>query len=125
MMFFNVLGIITEGFYSLTSGIYYFLGNLYTFIVDLATTNFINSYVIEDFVRTIYVLAGVFMLFRVAVSFLNSLIDPDKFTDKNEGASKILTRLVIVVILMIALTPGSFVYKFLDRLQSAVIGEDG
>lgn len=125
MMFFNVLGIITEGFYSLTSGIYYFLGNLYTFIVDLATTNFINSYVIEDFVRTIYVLAGVFMLFRVAVSFLNSLIDPDKFTDKNEGASKILMRLVIVVILMIALTPGSFVYKFLDRLQSAVIGEDG
>lgn len=125
MMFFNVLGMLTEGFYSLTSGIYYFLGNLYTFIVDLATTNFINSSVIEDFVRTIYVLAGVFMLFRVAVSFLNSLIDPDKFTDKNEGASKILTRLVIVVVLMIALTPGSFVYKFLDRLQSAVIGEDG
>ena len=29
------------------------------------------------------------MLFRVAVSFLNSLIDPDKFTDKNEGTSKI------------------------------------
>ena len=75
MMFFNVLGILTEGFYSLTSGIYYFLGNLYTFIVDLATTNFINSSVIEEFVRTIYVLAGVFMLFRVAVSFLNSLID--------------------------------------------------
>lgn len=125
MGFINVLGILTEGFYSLTSGIYYFLGNLYTFIVDLATTNFITSSVIEDFVRTIYVLAGVFMLFRVAVSFLNSLIDPDKFTDKNEGASKILTRLVIVVVLMIALTPGSFVYRFLDRLQSAVIGEDG
>lgn len=124
-MFFNVLGILTEGFYTLTSGIYYFLGSLYIFIVDLATTNFINSYVIEDFVRTIYVLAGVFMLFRVAVSFLNSLIDPDKFTDKNEGAGKILTRLVIVVVLMIALTPGSFVYRFLDRLQSAVIGEDG
>ena len=43
MGFINVLGILTEGFYSLTSGIYYFLGNLYTFIVDLATTNFINS----------------------------------------------------------------------------------
>lgn len=125
MMFFNVLGILTEGFYSLTSGIYYFLGNLYTFIVDLATTNFINSSVIEEFVRTIYVLAGVFMLFRVAVSFLNSLIDPDKFTDKNEGASKLLTRLIIVVILMIALTPGSFVYRFLDRVQNAVIGDDG
>lgn len=125
MGFINVLGILTEGFYSLTSGIYYFLGNLYTFIVDLATTNFINSSVIEDFVRTIYVLAGVFMLFRVAVSFLNSLIDPDKFTDKNEGASKILTRLVIVVVLMIGLAPGSFVYRFLDRLQSAVVGEDG
>lgn len=125
MGFINVLEILTEGFYSLTSGIYYFLGNLYTFIVDLATTNFINSSVIEDFVRTIYVLAGVFMLFRVAVSFLNSLIDPDKFTDKNEGASKILTRLVIVVVLMIGLAPGSFVYRFLDRLQNAVVGEDG
>ena len=125
MMFFNVLGILTEGFYTLTSGIYYFLGSLYTFIVDLATTNFINSSVISDFVRTIYVLAGVFMLFRVAVSFLNSLIDPEKFTDKNEGAGKILKRLIIVVILMIALTPGSFVYNFLDRLQSAVIGKDG
>ncbi len=125
MMFFNVLGILTEGFYTLTSGIYYFLGSLYTFIVDLATTNFINSSVVADFVRTIYVLAGVFMLFRVAVSFLNSLIDPEKFTDKNEGAGKILKRLIIVVILMIALTPGSFVYNFLDRLQSAVIGKDG
>ena len=127
MGFINVLGFFTlnDEFYGLTSSLYVLLGNLYKFLVGLAQdSNFISGS-IDDFTRTIYVLAGVFMLFRVAVSFLNSLIDPDKFTDKNEGANKILTRLVIVVVLMIGLAPGSFVYRFLDRLQSAVIGDDG
>lgn len=127
MGFINVLGFFTlnDEFYGLTSSLYVLLGNLYKFLVGLAQDSSFISGSIDDFTRTIYVLAGVFMLFRVAVSFLNSLIDPDKFTDKNEGASKILTRLVIVVVLMIGLAPGSFVYGFLDRLQNAVIGENG
>lgn len=125
MSYFNVLGIINEGLYSLTGTLYNFLGSLYTFIVGLATTDFFKTSTIDDFTRTIYVLAGVFMLFRIAVSFLNTLIDPDKLTDKNEGAGNILKRLVIVVLLMVALVPNSYVYKFLDRLELAIIGEDG
>lgn len=125
MEFFNILGIVTDGLYSLTSTLYTFLGSLYTFIVGLATTNFFNSSTIEEFTRTVYVLAGVFMLFRVAISFLNTLIDPDKLSDKNEGAGNILKRLVIVVLLMVALVPNSFVYRFLDRLELAIIGSDG
>ena len=127
MNYFNVLGFFTlnDEFYGLTSTLYTLLGKLYKFLVGLAqNTDFISGST-EEFTRTIYVLAGVFMLFRIAVSFLNTLIDPDKLTDKNEGAGNILKRLVIVVLLMVALVPNSYVYKFLDRLQTAIIGEDG
>lgn len=117
----NLLGIINEGLYNLVSSLYTFLGTLYNFLVGLSDTEFLKETYLNDFTTTVYVLAGIFMLFRVAVSFLSALVDPDKLSDKNESPSKLLTRMIIVIVLMIALVPNSYVYDYLNRLQNAII----
>ena len=117
----NLLGIINEGLYNLTSSLYTFLGTLYNFLVGLSDIEFLKKTYLEDFTTTVYVLAGIFMLFRVAVSFLSAIVDPDKLSDKNESPSKLLTRMIIVIVLMIALVPNSYVYDYLGRLQNAII----
>ena len=43
---------------------------------------------------------------------LGALVDPDKLSDKNESPSKLLTRMIIVIVLMIALVPNSYVYDY-------------
>lgn len=117
----NLLGIINEGLYNLVSSLYTFLGTLYNFLVGLSNIEFLKETYLNDFTTTVYVLAGIFMLFRVAVSFLSALVDPDKLSDKNESPSKLLTRMIIVIVLMIALVPNSYVYDYLNRLQNAII----
>ena len=117
----NLLGIINEGLYNLVSSLYTFLGTLYNFLVGLSDTEFLKETYLNDFTTTVYVLAGIFMLFRVAVSFLSALVDPDKLSDKNESPSKLLTRMIIVIVLMILLVPNSYVYDYLNRLQNAII----
>lgn len=117
----NLLGIINEGLYNLVSSLYTFLGTLYNFLVGLSNIEFLKETYLNDFTTTVYVLAGIFMLFRVAVSFLSALVDPDKLSDKNESPSKLLTRMIIVIVLMIALVPNSYVYDYLGRLQNAII----
>ncbi len=113
--------------YDLIIDIYVTLGKAYSLLLDMISvgTNVESSSKLVGFTKTIYVLGAIFMLFRITVSFLNMLIDPDKTNDKQTGAGAILKRVFVSLILLIVLTPGSYVFNLLDRIETTVIfGED-
>lgn len=97
---------------------------VYDFMVSLASGTSVSNFTdpIKDIVGVLYTLAGVFMLFRITISFINMLIDPDKINDKNGGPSKILTNVIITILLLILFQPSGFVYKELSRFEKAMIG---
>lgn len=117
--------VISEGIFALICDIYKTLARFYDLVLNIATTRIDFSETISNFTSIIYVLMGVFMLFRITVSFLNMLVDPDKINDKSAGATAIIKRVFISLLLLIVLKPDSFGFNFMYRLEEAILAPDG
>lgn len=86
----------------------------------LATMRLFEDDFFGDFASRIYAILGVFMLFYLAYSLLNALINPERLTG-DKGVSKIASNLVISLILL-GLVPTIFEYAY--RLQNYILSSD-
>ena len=105
-----------------------FAAVLYNFIVDLynvfmyvARSEFLN----DDFVQNIYnrvgMILGIFMVFRLTFSLIQSLINPDTITDDKKGFAGVIKRSVISIVLL-GITPSLFRMAF--DLQRIIVGTE-
>lgn len=122
LKFFNIGEIFTE----LCCGVYTTVAKAYNLMLSFTNGKAFNASVINDTITsitdTIYVLVTVFMLFRITVTMFEYLIDPDRVADKQTGAGKMITRIVISLILI--MTFKSLIVPKLDQLQNALLAED-
>lgn len=65
--------------------------------------NFDLPHLADEMMERVYVILGIFMLFKVTVSLITYLVDPDKISDKEVGVSKLATRIVVVLVMLIGL----------------------
>lgn len=125
----DILG-IQKSLFGLATDIYITIAKIYSLLCDTTRSTSSFSYdssisaKITSLATAMYVLAGVFMLFRITISFLNMLIDPDKTNDKQVGAGSVIKRLAVSVIMLIAFSPNSFVFDYLGRLETAILGTE-
>ena len=86
----------------------------------------------SNVMTTMYTLAGVFMLFRVTVSMINLLIDPDKVNDSQVGPGKLVVRIITSIAMLLIFVPNGWVFSknpdnqgILMRIERALLAEDG
>lgn len=53
----------------------------------------------------VFLILGIFMLFKLAFSLLSSIVNPDQLTDKEKGFGKIVTRVLMMIALLMVLLP--------------------
>lgn len=106
---------LDEVVYGLISTFYELL--IYIANVDLYT----NNEVVSALVDRIYVLLGIFMLFKVAFSIIQYLIDPNAFSDSSKGFGRLLTNTLIAMVALV-LTPWIFTQAF--DLQSKILSSN-
>lgn len=70
-------------------------------IVDLSNVQIFTDVAINEFSRRIYIILGLVMVFKVMMSFIQILINPDSMSDKEKGAGNILKRVVIALALIV------------------------
>lgn len=87
--------------------VYWFVEQVLQLIVDLANVNIFTDTTINAFARRIYVLLGLVMVFKLMISFIQILIDPDAMSDKEKGVGNVLKRVVISMALIV-LVPSIF-----------------
>lgn len=100
-----------------------FVSNAYNFMIRaMAGFNYdaITS-LVESISKRAYVVVGIFALFRCAVSLINSIVDPNKLSDKKEGFGNILIRIVGTIVLIVV-TP--MIFKQSRLLQTKVVEEN-
>ena len=118
---------LVSGFGFIT-GIYSTLSWIYDIFSDI-TVNYAAKYSVnplQSAVTVFYVLAGVFMLFRVTIAMINYLIDPDRINDRQFGAGKVLVRIVTSVLMLILFQPSGWIFgNFLPKLEHALLSSDG
>lgn len=82
-------------------------------IFDIASLR-TNVTIVETVRTKIYIVLGIVMLFRISISLINYMINPDQMTDKEKGASKLISRTVTMLVMLILLPT---VFDILYRVQ--------
>lgn len=81
--------------------VYTLISWLFRAVFNLANFELYGVY--EDIMDRVYVILGIFMLFKITVSLITYLADPDKINDKEQGISKLITRIITVMVMLIGL----------------------
>lgn len=84
---------------------YMMLGWMYEILFNVASADIFANDTVQKFYGRIQMIIGVFMLFKLAVSIIQGIINPDTFTDKKSGFSHIISRVVFALIMLTVLTP--------------------
>lgn len=121
MVFLDTFG-INEFQWELVYGLYKMLVQVYNFLLNLTGGSFFDN--VQALTDAVYYFAGIFMLFRISVSLLNYLINPDSISDKSVGPGKLIGKVVISIILIAS--ANSLIFPMLTDLQSSIVStEDG
>lgn len=89
-------------------------------IFDIAAVS--TSSVFNDFyngIQTrIYALLAIFMLFKITISMLTYLVNPDSINDKERGVGKMAMRVVVSLVMLIAFP---MAFQFLNTVQPHIL----
>lgn len=99
--------------------IYNFIVDLYNVFMYTARAEILESSFIQGIYNKIGMILGIFMVFKLSFSLIQSLVDPNKFTDEKNGFGGIIKRSVISIVLL-GVTPSIFRMAF--DLQNLVVG---
>lgn len=75
-------------------------------IFDIANFS-LSEGIFEKLINRVYLVLGIFMLFKITISLLTYLVNPDKISDKENGVGKLSMRVVLVLVMLIML-PSAF-----------------
>lgn len=122
------LGIFNGIAFNIISGVYVIVARTYDIMLKLATkTDDFDFTPFEKFATTMYVLAGVFMLFRIVIGLVQMLINPDQINDKQAGVGKIATRVIMSIVMLMLFVPNGLLFGqegLFDRVERALLDSD-
>lgn len=84
---------------------YWLLGIMYEILFNVASADIFSNATIKNFYGRIQLILGVFMIFKLAISIIQGILNPDSFTDKKSGFGNIITRIITAIVLLAVLTP--------------------
>lgn len=96
-MVFSVLNLISIFVFRFIG---FMIRSLYDLIVLLADANVLENDAFDNVKDNIFGLIGLFMVFKLTLSIIQYITNPDKLSDSSVGASKVLTKVVVVLILL-------------------------
>lgn len=81
------------------------LGAIYKIFYMVANATIIKGDVLKVFYSRIQLILGILMIFKLAMSILNIIINPDLIKDQKQGAGKIVTRIVVALFMLTLVIP--------------------
>ena len=90
---------------ALDNAVYTVVKYIYAIFFNIADSQIINSQTISDFYSRVQLILGVIMIFKLAVSLLQVIINPDLLNDQKQGVGKIIVRIVTMLAMFAAITP--------------------
>ena len=106
---------------SIDSIIYNAIAWMYSVFMSLAGARIYTTELVNSFVQRMYLIVSIVMLFIVAYSFMNVIINPDNMSKGNSSPTKLVTN-VVKSLLIIVLVPSAFSFAF--SLQKSIVSEN-
>ena len=89
----------------LNYGVYFLLAIMYQIFFNVASAQLFESETIKNFYGRIQLIIGVFMVFKLAVTILQGIMNPDQFMNPKEGFGNFITRVIVALALLTVLVP--------------------
>ena len=101
--------------------VFNFISIIYDVMISIARTSVFTQSDIADMADRIYKLLAIFMIFKVTLSLITYVVNPDDFSDKSKGVSKLGINIIISMALLI-LTPYIFSYAY--QFQTIILEDN-
>ncbi len=85
--------------------IYFVISGIYQVFFNIANSTLISGELIKAFFTRVQLILGIIILFKLAISLISGIINPDTMIDSKNGFSKIVTRIVTALIMLILIVP--------------------
>lgn len=102
----------------LDKAVYWIISVAYEVVTSLASVSIFKDDMISQFSTRVYTLIGLFMIFKISFSLITYLINPDNLADKEKGGGKLIQRIIITLILIVAVPHG---FNLLSEAQDALL----
>lgn len=113
--------IIRQLFHFIDSNLYNFIPVMYDLIISISRTSVLSQAQIKEFADRIQVILGAFMLFKVSISLILYIVNPDDFSDKSKGFGKLWLNIIISLLLLVG-TP--YIFSLAYQFQTKVLEDD-
>ena len=85
--------------------VYWCIGVVYNILFNISETTIISSDTLKAFYGRVQLILGVIMIFKISVSLLQYVINPEAFSDKKKGIGQVITRMVTMLAMLTAIVP--------------------
>ena len=76
--------------------------SLYDLIFQISSVQVFDNASLAAFANRITVILSIFMIFKLSLSFLNYIVNPDAMTDKSKGFSKLIQNIAVALVLLVS-----------------------
>ena len=104
--------------------VYGLMAILYDIFFNIADTTIFSSETIKNFYSRVQLIIGVVMIFKLSISVIQAVMDPDRLTNKDAGMGKIITRIVTMLAMFTAIIPLNIPYAE-EGSYNAYLNENG
>ena len=84
---------------------YFLLGAVYDIFFTVTNSNIFQGTAINTFYSRVQLILGVFMIFKLSITLLQMIVNPDMFKDKQKGAGSLISRIAVVLVLLSLIVP--------------------
>lgn len=114
-----VFDLIKMIFFFIDNVIYSFIPTLYKMILYLADINLYDgNAAIAGLVQRVYILVGVFMLFKLSFSMIRYIADPNSFSDNAKGFTSLVKNVSISLILLVTVP---YMFDTAYKIQATIL----
>ena len=111
----SILGLLRQLAISLDSVVYTLASWSYGIFYELSSSSLLSSLNLASASQRLYTLLGIFMLFRLAFSFIKYIVNPD---DMEKGTSKFITNLAVSLALIVSVP---WIFNRAFKLQTYIM----
>ena len=84
---------------------YFFLNGIFSVFFTIVNAELFSGELISTFYERVQLILGVLMIFKLSITLLQIIVNPDMFKDKQKGAGSLVKRIVVVLILLSLIVP--------------------
>lgn len=111
----SILGLLRQLAIALDSVVYTLASWSYGIFYELSASSLLSSLNLASASQRLYTLLGIFMLFRLAFSFIKYIVNPD---DMEKGTSKFITNLAVSLALIVSVP---WIFNRAFKLQTYIM----